>query len=241
MHPSWARLILTLKCIKYADDVTIVETIQRVNQVTLSSSDIESTFSKAGLVLNRAKCKELLFQRSVLSSNIIFTNVFTRVSSLRILGFVFTEALTWDAQVGDVLSHASRRLFMLRHLRDILSKKELVVVYNALITSLFSYASPTYGNLPVTLLQKFDRFIKRAHRIICACDCACENFPSIHDLFMKQGFAFLKQCETNVAHPLHSHVPMRLPRSRHFSIPYCVTSRRLNSFFPFFCVSANCK
>jgi hypothetical protein len=228
-----------LKCIKYADDVTIIETIKSPQQITLSASSISSTFSDAGLFLNQSKCKELLFQRSVSPMNCIVSNVFTRVCSLRILGFIFNDTLTWNTQVSDVLSKASQRLYIIRCLKSILSKTELVLVYNALITTLFLYASPTYGNLPLTLLCKFDRFIKRAHRLICGCDCPCDSFPAIHELFAQQGLTFLKYCENNPAHPLHSFVPKRLPRSKHFAISFSATSRRLNSFFPYFCVSAN--
>ena len=130
-----------------------------------------------------------------------------------------------------------RRLYIIRSLKWILSNEELVVMYNAIITALFLYASPTYGNLPITLLCKFERFTKRAHRLICGCDCKCNNLTPICDLFLRQGLSFLKSCEVNSAHPLHCYVSKRFPRSNHLMIAFCATSRRLNSFSPYYCVT----
>ena len=40
------------------------------------------------------------------------------------------------------------------------------MIYHAIITSLFLYASPAYGHVPACLLRKVERFQKRAHRLI---------------------------------------------------------------------------
>ena len=129
--------VQNIKCIKYADDVTIIEVMKSPDQVQLSSHCISTLFSDVGLFLNESKCKELIFQRSVLPKNIVSNHVFPHVSSLRVLGFIFNDSLTWNLQISDVIKRASRRLYIIRCLKSILSKKELIIVYNALITSLF--------------------------------------------------------------------------------------------------------
>ena len=231
--------VQNIKCIKYADDVTIIEVMKSPDQVQLSSHCISTLFSDVGLFLNESKCKELIFQRSVLPKNIVSNHVFPHVSSLRVLGFIFNDSLTWNLQISDVIKRASRRLYIIRCLKSILSKKELIIVYNALITSLFLYAAPTYGNLCTTQKNKLDRFIRRAHRIICGCDCTCEQFLTINKMLMQHGLKFLRLCERNPDHPLHCYVPARLPRSNHFALPFSRTTRRRNSFFPFFCYLDN--
>ena len=81
---------------------------------------------------------------------------------------------------------------------------------------------------------RYDRGCGGAHRIICGCDCTCEHFLTVNEMLMQHGLKFLRLCERNPDHPLHCYVPARLPRSNHFALPFSRTTRRRNSFFPFF-------
>ena len=87
--------------------------------------------------------------------------------------------------------------------------------------------------------NKLDRFIRRAHRIICGCDCTCEQFLTINKMLMHHGLKFLRLCERNPDHPLRCYVPAHLSRSNHFALPFSRTTRRRNSFFSFFCYLDN--
>ncbi len=228
-----------IRWVKYADDMTIIELIESPSQILLSSSHIEGKFKSVGLTLNLTKCKEILIQRSNLPENLISTSVFTRVSQLRILGFIFSDSLSWKLQINNVLMRATRRLYIIRCLRNILSNRELILVYHAVITPLLLYAAPTFGKLPKTLLHKLQRFQNRGHRLTCGSDCSCQFFHPLSDIFKKSGLNFLKSCETNLSHPLHAFVPQRLPRSGHYMLKFSSTNRRLHSFFPWFCALSN--
>lgn len=225
--------------VKYADDITIIERIESASQKCLSTSSINEAFTNAGLTLNVKKCHELVIQKSFLPQNIVTSCVFDRVSRLRVLGFIFSDSLSWNFQISDVIKRVSQRLFIIRCLKDVLSRKELIIVYHAIITSLLMYASPTYGNLPKGLLCKLEQFHKRAHRLICGNDCNCDSFHSISSLFIERGLSFLYCCENHSSHPLHHLVPERLPRTGKLKLSYCMTSRRLNTFFPWICVVSN--
>ena len=131
-----------------------------------------------------------------------------------------------------LLRSASKRLYTIRGLKKFVDSAEVITVYHAIITSLFTYASPVFGRLPVKLMSKLERFQKRAHKIICGLDCACTRFPLLSSRFEEIAVKLLLLAEVNPLHPLHDFVPPRLPASGHLSLPFCATSRRQRSFFP---------
>ena len=74
-----------LKCIKYADDVNIVEVLS-CNQISsIHLDDCDDVFDLCGLSLNNTKCKQLVFHRSKFSPTRPF-NGFSVVDRLKILG-----------------------------------------------------------------------------------------------------------------------------------------------------------
>ena len=147
--------------VQYADDVTLIEPLNSNNPDVISLSFVESQFSCVGLKLNAQKCKQMVFQRSRAYS--LHNSDFTEVDSIRILGIVFSRSLSWNIQISDLVKRASSRLYILRRVKSLLSRKELIIVYHAIISSLFLYASPVYGCLPVTLLNKLSSVQKRGH------------------------------------------------------------------------------
>ena len=114
---------------------------------------------------------------------------------------------------------------LVRCLKEVVSNTELVSIYHSLITSVF-------GLLPSKLLSKFERFQRRAHRLICDPSCDCEGFLPLSTKFEAAAVQSLFRAEASVHHPLHHLVPDRLPASNKFRFPVCVTNQRLNSFLP---------
>ena len=154
------------------------------------------------------------------------------MNSLKVLGFVLTETYSWKAQISNILKLASQRLHIIRQLKPFVTKLELIRVYHAIITSLLLYASPAYGQLPVTLLTKLEKFQNRAHRVICGGSSHdCSRFPGLSRKLEVAAMNLLQEAEENAQHPLHGFVPGRLPASRKLRLPACNTTRRLNSFF----------
>lgn len=155
---------------------------------------------------------------------------------MKILGVIFTETFTWKAQISNILSLASQRLHVIRTLKAYVSRPELLLVYHAIITSLLMYASPAYGQLPATLLAKLERFQSRAHRLVCessSCDCSGKLEVAAVNL--------LQRAEIHDNHPLHKYVPGRLPATGKLRLPYCKTTRRLNSFLIWSAILTNSK
>ena len=218
-------------CIKYADDVTLIEPLSRHQTPTISLDVCVSVFNNKGLTVNRTKCKTIRFCCSK-APPVIRDCGFTRVSALKILGIVFSDSFKWDSHVSAILSTASKRLYIIRRLKQFVDPVEVVRVYQAIITSIIMYASPVYGRLPLKLSSKFERFQKRAHRLTCGPNCECDLFPSVSSKLQEAALQLLLSAEINHAHPLHDSVPHRLPATNRLSVPLCRTNRRLNSFFP---------
>ena len=168
-----------VQCVKYADDITLIESISR-NQASVSSISIAtcaSLFDQRGLMLNRNTCKLLRIIRSPNAISTVDCN-FKNVDCVKTLGFIFTRRLDWKAQISNILKLASQRLYVIRCLRNSLTSLELIRVYHALITSIIVYASPACGKLLATLFEKLER-LQRLHRLICGHACACDGFQSV--------------------------------------------------------------
>ena len=117
-----------VNCVKYADDVTLIESVSSDRASSISLDDCVSLFRSAGLFVNSAKCKQLCIFR--------FRNVFYAPASdfeivkcMRILGFYFTDTFNWQAQISNLLRQASQRLHIIRMLKTYcVSKPELIRV-----------------------------------------------------------------------------------------------------------------
>ena len=220
-----------VQCVKYADDVSLIEPLSRYQTPSVTLDVCVSVFAEKGLIVNRSKCKQIRFCRSRVHAS-HHDSGFTRVDSLKILGITFSNTLKWDCHVSAMLSTASQRLYIIRRLKDCMNSVELARVYHAMISSVFFYASPVYGRLPSKLSTKLERFQRRAHRLICDQTCDCVLFPSVLSKLQDAAVKILLLSEVNPEHPLHAFVPHRLPASNRLSVPFCVTNRRQNSFFP---------
>lgn len=221
--------------ILYADDLTVIETVSHVSVSTVN--DIVEFISDIGLIVNTQKCTVLCIKRSENHSCTVDVP-FPVKDQMKILGFILDCKLSWKVQISSVVSRASKLLYVIRVLKNIVSVDDLKCIYHALITSLIMYGSPVYGRLSCKLLTKLERLQGRAHRIICGVGCVCLDFQPIKERFLEAVSKFLLKCESHEIHPLHSRVPKRSKRQM-FILPQCRTERRLRTFFPFACLLHN--
>ena len=225
---------INVECIKYADDVTLIEPLScnEVSSVTLDNCI--RIFQREGLCVNRAKCKQLrvCFCRPLPCRKCNNDSGFVNVSTLKILGLSLTDRLGWDKHISSVLKIASQRLHIIRCMKFCVTIEELIQIYHAIITSVLVYASPAFGKLPSTLLGKMEKFQRRAHRLICGPACNCSRFPPLGRRLEDVAVDLLLRAEANSDHPLYKYVPGRLPMTNRFRNPVCNTNRRLNSFLP---------
>ena len=223
--------------VQYADDVTIIQNVTS-NTSIIPIQYIEEEFLNFGLCLNRSKCKELHICRTRVVPE-LNVGCATIVNSLKILGVWFSESLSWSTHFSEIVKKASRRLYIIRCLKQSICKRDLITVYHSIITSLFLYAAPAFGHIPAYIINKLERFQRRAHRIICGAECSCQYFPLLSSKIESAGLKFLESCDHFVEHPLHDFVPKLYERSGLYRLHFCSTSRRLHSFFPWYCLLHN--
>ena len=138
--------------VKFFDDVTLYEVCNTHSQNKLQNAvdDIQEWATDNNMSLNTNKTKELLvyFGREALDIPRITTNgdVIERVSCAKLLGCHIMSNLSWNDDIANLVSKASRRLHLLRELKSAgLSYKDLLTCYFSFIRSTTEYACQVWS------------------------------------------------------------------------------------------------
>ena len=201
---------------------------------------VEKNFLDLGLYFGKYKTKILVFKKPRVDS---FTNVSvtsTLCSNLKILGVTFNDTLNWNAHVDSITKTASRRVHILRLLKNIpsVTKKDLMLVYEGYILSVIEYNAPLFTHLSKKNSERLERIRKRCHHIICGFHCDCDDFPPLSSRRVAQAMKLFSLMQ-NPKHFIHNLIPHLLPRSNHFFLDHMRTERRRLSFVPFCCMQWN--
>ena len=150
----------------------------------------------------------------------------------------FDERLNWNTHCDLVVKNASKQLYVLRVLKNVVSHDQLVTVFNAIVRSRLEYASPLLVGLSSENSKKLERVQRRFHRLLCAGkECQEECLPSLSTRRLAAAMKLFRQC-TNTTHALHFLLPRQSTTGR-FLLPVTSTTLRLNSFFVFMIVHVN--
>jgi len=229
--PSDSTIVL------YADDVTLIEPI--CNSFAPDNlQHVQAWIGVHKMSLNLNKSKQMIFYRSFVHHDVAYPEI-PVVHELKVLGVLWNDQLTWKNHFHGTLKIASRRLYVVRTLKPLLTRKELIIVYHSLISSIILYSCSLFTCLPENISNKLQSFQNRAHRIICGKDCLCDNFPPLSSVRLSRASCFFKKCEHFSCHPLHHLIPSRMQRTGHLCLPHIATSRRLRSFIPSMCLQMN--
>ena len=148
----------------YADDVTLIEPVRSAT-VPNNLKSIQAWVDVNKMSLNLNKSKQMIFYRSV-AHDVAYSTI-PVVHSLKILGVTWNDKLSWCNHFNEILKLSSQRLFVVRTLKSVLTKKELIVVYHSLILSLLLHVFSLFVSLPVNIDNKLQYFHNRAHRMNC--------------------------------------------------------------------------
>ena len=221
--------------IKYADDVMVIIPIYRSSNVdeTVQNeiSYVENWCLSHGMKLNVSKTKSMLCKKHSIST----TLTTPLCSQLKILGIIYDDNLTWNAQVDYITKNAYRRCFLLRNLKRILSKEELLNIYHAFILTTLEYCSALFVGLNKKEAEKLERVRRKCHRIICGPGCNCGSFTPLFVRRYHHALLLFKSMK-HPQHILHDLFPPTLSHSSHFLLPRIKTLRRHSSFVPY-CIS----
>ena len=224
------------KIIIYADDIILLEPLPCCHD---NVSAICSWICDNKLTLNVSKSRQMIIPKvESLPFDPSYPTIQT-VCQMKVLGVHWTADLKWDHHFDVILKCASRRLYIIRVLKTVLPRIELISVYFTLVVPVILYASPLICHLSFKIRKRLDIFQNRAHRLICGSHCDCSLLPDLSSLRKSRVLKFLHKCEIEVDHVLHDLIPTRLPRSGKFCLPCCATSRRMHSFVPYSCLIAN--
>jgi hypothetical protein len=247
---------LTTPCptYKYVDDSTIFEicgpgTVSKLQD----SANIACQWSRDNdMKINASKTHELLidFTRNhqLNSSSLNNINidglVIQRTDSAKILGVTICSDLTWNIHVKNIVSKASKRVYMLYQLkRSGIHQTDLITIYLSVIRPVLEYACPVWStNLPAYLSDKIEMIQKRAMRtiypgmsyvdILKHVDIA--PLSSRREELCKKYFNEMKREDHKLHHllPAARNMKYNLRSSHKYPLPKCRTSRYKNSFIP---------
>jgi len=219
---------------KYADDTTIILPHFLSSSPTIATNDIkmkvikmESWCNEHKITLNVAKTQVMTIKKQ---RN--FTHNFPSQSQIKILGVLFNHNLKWDAHISTVVKKASRQIYLLKQLKPLLTKKELVAIYNGSIQSILNYASSLYITLPEHLSQKINKIAKRCHSLICGFNCKCPIIKLPHEIRAIHAKKLYLKAASNRSHPLNPLIPSTLKNTgKYLQVPIR-SERRLKAFIP---------
>ena len=127
---SFYTEFLNCKVFKYADDFTMCAAILKKSE-NKHLLDLHNSFMKRtdelGLTVNLKKCKTFYVHFRTHCSPVILSNVLF-VNDLKILGVILDKTLSWNSHIDSTVKAASRRLYVLRVLKDHVSRHELISV-----------------------------------------------------------------------------------------------------------------
>lgn len=235
----------SVKIVKYADDMTKIIPIfknndnSHINEAT-EALNIWSENNK--LQLNKSKCKYMLVGQCA-DLQLIAPKDLSLVPELKILGVTFSSTLKWDTHIKDICRNAARRLYALRVLKELVTKQDLIKIYNAKVRSLLEYGSPLLVSLNSLNSSRLDAIQKRAHVIVCGHHCSCSLFEDLSSRRFKISKKLFLKAATNDDHILHNLIPQRqnprAARRPRFYQPPSRSTRRLNSFVTFMSQNLN--
>ena len=153
------------KYFKYADDGYLVVPSGNAATIPLEIKHHEEWALDKNLKLNVDKTVEIIIvrRRCKVPDSTPGQGV-TRVPSLKILGVIFDEHLSFQSHISEVIKNCSQTLFALRTMRQHgLDNKSLMQVFSAKILTKITYACPSWwGFISTSSRQQLESFLNKA-------------------------------------------------------------------------------
>ena len=220
--------------IKFADDTTLVGLIKDGDESSYREEvrRLEVWCKENSLHLNASKTKEIIvdFRRKGSRDHAplcIQGEQVERVPSLKFLGTLISEDITWTENTVALAKKASQRLYFLRVLRKQQVQQRLLVdFYRATIESILTHGiSVWFAACTAGDRRALQRVVRTAEKVV-----GCP-LPSIESLAAARSLDRAKRILADSSHPA-SGIFERLPSGRRYRSLACRTSRMRDSFFP---------
>ena len=163
----------------YADDTALYTSAKTQIEIMLNFqlelSLVQEWLNANKLTLNASKTKYVIFgSRHLLTTkpdlNLVGGNKIERVSSMKYLGVILDEFLTFDEHINYILTKSSKKLGILRRARDYLNKNTKILLYKSLVLPHLDYCDLVYMCTTEQNLQKIQQIQNSACRTILQAD-----------------------------------------------------------------------
>jgi hypothetical protein len=179
------------------------------------------------MTVNMTKTKEIVFRRPNPKIE-LYLSTFPHIEQLseaKLLGVIFTNNLRFDSHINFILKTCSQRSFLLRRLRDQgLTRKQLNIVYDAIIISRIMYASQSWsGFLSRDLVGRINGFFLRMYRYgFCQTIYNFEENSKLRDLTLFKQVLLPNNCIHQLLPAEKQKIGIQLrPRGHNYVLPFC--------------------
>ena len=136
-------------------------------------------------------------------------NQIESAKELKLLGFLFLENPDVSAQIANLITRATKRLFVLRHYSTFMPGKDLKKLYCTLVRSVIEYSSVTYHSM-LNKKQENDLEMlqKKCLRCIYGYDKTYDKLlteSELEPLKTRREKAFLKFAKKSANNPIYAH------------------------------------
>lgn len=162
---SLLGLKLSAKIVSYADDTVALfngNTWEHTKENVIEGMEIiKKWLDKYQLSLNTEKTKYVAFSvnnhnrpeyNSIEINNL--PHKIKEIGEIKYLGIIIDKHLKWTQHINYVTNRVRKLVYKFYQLKDILSKNILIMVYKAIVESLFRYGILVWGGLYTTSLKK---------------------------------------------------------------------------------------
>ena len=162
-----------LSYILFADDTNIFYSCDNLQEgLRIVNEELRkiSTWlisNRLSVNVNKTACMLFSNTNTDMDSNIYINRAIVRkVSSVKFLGILIDDKVTWKSHCQNVHMSVSRNLGVIRKLKLVLPSQTLLSLYNTLILPHLQYCVLTWGNTFRTYLNKIHIVQKKALRLI---------------------------------------------------------------------------
>ena len=229
---------------KFADDMDLTLFItEKPTDEIICANEINNILTWTlhnKIKLNNSKTAKLVFTKNYFQFSFDCLSDIREEDTLTILGVKFSSNFSWSAHIDMSIKKACKYFYLIRCLKCVLNRKQLIILHNALIQSQFDYGSQLYvGSISYADRLRIKRTISRTHRLICGNDCRNNCLPDPDERRLKLALVLYKNAIEDVTHSLHDRMPNFLPSGRRVNIPFARSAKRQLSFVPFMSIFYN--
>ena len=163
----------SVECNQFADDTCLISTHE---QPATSVSNLQNSVTSTGqwlrdwkLAVNVEKTMVMEVYRRCLPANLnIHLNgmLLNKADAHRHLGMIISSDLRWREHIDNCISRGCKLLGLLKRLRRSLSISALSMFYRTYIRPVLEYGNVVLSDLPAYLIDKLERFQRKAARIV---------------------------------------------------------------------------